>query len=372
MSQASPAPTERNGRRLVSVVIVNWNTAGLLRQCLTSLPCASASVDLEVIVVDNGSTDDSVAMMRRDFPQVRLVANETNVGFVKANNQGLAVATGAYLLMLNSDTEVSAGAIERLVEVAAGNPLIGAVGPRLLNTDGTPQVSAGPFPSALYRFLPSRFEAAYNRRLERRLLRHPRHLAEVGWLSGAALLFRRDVLERVGPLDERYYMWYDDLDWSQKLRKAGYQRVLVAEAVITHHGRQSGRKLDNRSLAEQLFTSEYTYLRLHHGRLTTCLVYGLRIAKALAVRYLSPAAASARKPRGDWPTIGAIAAASWELMSRLGGPSDGAPYAVSHNAELQPWPLPATVAGGHRHAVAAAGRVHHPGRWLDRQQPGDH
>lgn len=275
-------------RQMVSIIIVNWNTENLLRQCLTSLPWESASLDLEVIVVDNGSTDGSVPMVRWDFPQVRLLVNGTNVGFVQANNQGLAAANGAFLFMLNSDTEVSGGAIERLVEVAAGDPSIGAVGPRLLNTDGTPQVSAAPFPKVIYRFLPSRFEPAYDRHLERRVSQDTGHAAEVGWLSGAALLFRRDVLERVGPLDERYYMWYDDLDWSQKLRKAGYKRVFVGDAVITHHGRQSGRKLDNRDLAEQLFTSEYTYLRLHHGRATTSLVYGLRIAKALVVRHLSP------------------------------------------------------------------------------------
>lgn len=288
MNQTSQPPAADTTPRRVSIVIVNWNTAALLRQCLTSLPWQSASLDLEVIVVDNGSTDDSVAMVQRGFPRVTVVSNDTNVGFVKANNQGLAAATGAYLFMLNSDTEVSAGAIERLVEVVAGDPLIGAAGPRLLNTDGTVQPSAAPFPKVIHRFLPSRFEAAYNRRLEQRIAREPGQLAEVGWLSGAAVLLRRDVLERVGPLDERYYMWYDDLDWSQKLRKAGYQRVFVGDAVVTHHGRQSGRQLDNRRLAEQLFTSEYTYLRLHHGRLTTALVFGLRVAKASLVRYLSP------------------------------------------------------------------------------------
>lgn len=272
----------------VSVVIVNWNTCGLLRQCLASLPWASTEVDLEVIVVDNGSSDDSVVMVEREFPQVRLVRNDDNLGFVKANNQGLAAASGDILFMLNSDTEVRPGAIERLAQVVAERPEVGAVGPRLLNTDGTPQVSAAPFPKVIYRFLPSRFEHAYNQRLEQRILRETAHLAEVDWLSGAALMFRREVMDRVGPLDERYYMWYDDLDWGQKLRQAGLKRLFVGDAVIVHHGRQSGRKLTNRDLAAQLFTSEYTYLRLHHGRLTTCLVFALRIAKALLLRCLSP------------------------------------------------------------------------------------
>jgi hypothetical protein len=239
-------------------------------------------------VVDNGSSDGSAEMVGREFPAVRLLVNAANLGFVKANNQGLAAATGDFLFMLNSDTEVRAGAIERLVQVAGSDSAIGAVGPRLLNTDGTLQVSAAPFPKVIYRFLPSRFEHAYDLRLEQRILRETAHLAEVDWLSGAALLFRRDVLTRVGPLDERYYMWYDDIDWARKLQQAGLKRLFVADAVVVHHGRQSGGKLQRRDLAEQLFDSEYTYLRLHHGRGTTCLVFGLRIAKALVVRLLSP------------------------------------------------------------------------------------
>ncbi|MEI6501249.1 MAG: glycosyltransferase family 2 protein, partial [Armatimonadota bacterium] len=178
------------------------------------------------------------------------------------------------------------GAIERLVAVAGRDPSLGAVGPRLLNSDGTPQVSTGPFPQALFRFLPSRFEQAYERRVQDQVQASPDQLADVDWLAGAALLFRREVYQRVGGLDERYYMWYDDLDWAQKLRRAGYRSVYVGDAVIVHHGRQSGGRLENRRLAEQLFDSEYTYLRLHHGRLTVCLVFALRLVKALLRRCL--------------------------------------------------------------------------------------
>ena len=167
-------------------------------------------------------------------------------------------------------------------------------GPRLLNTDCTPQVSTGPFPKALFRFLPSRFEQAYERRLQDHVHASADHLAAVDWLAGAALLFRREVYERVGGLDERYYMWYDDLDWAQKLRRAGYRSVYVGDAVIVHHGRQSGGRLENRRLAEQLFDSEYTYLRLQHGRLTTGFVFALRMAKAL-LRWCLPLGRPARE-----------------------------------------------------------------------------
>lgn len=277
----------------VSVVIVNWNTRELLRRCLASLPWDSERVRIEAIVVDNASEDGSAEMVEEQFPQVRLLRNEENVGFVRANNQGLRAATGEFLLMLNSDTEVRPGAIERLVEVLGSDERIGAVGPRLLNTDGTPQSNAAPFPSVIHRFLPSRFEHAYNRRVQQRALANTGHLARVDWLTAAALLTRRDVLDRVGPLDERYFMWYDDIDWCQKLRAAGYERVFVADAVVVHHGRQSGGRLASHALQAQLFDSEYLYLRLHAGRPVTCLVFALRIAKALVRWVIGPSTARA-------------------------------------------------------------------------------
>lgn len=283
----------------VSVVIVNWNTRALLQACLRSLPCEAEGLQLEVIVVDNGSTDDSAAMVEAEFPQVRLIRNADNVGFVRANNQGLATASGEFLFMLNSDTEVRPGAIERLVEVVGSDRAIGAAGPRLLNSDGTVQESFGPFPSAVFRLFPSRFESGYRHRIEQRA---QDGTADVDWLAGAAVMTRREVLERVGPLDERYYMWYDDLDWAQKLRQAGYQRVFAPDAVIVHHGRQTGRRLDNRELAAQLWDSEYTYLRLHHGRGGVCLAMLARMAKALV----------------RWPLPGQREEAGWRLRYHLG------------------------------------------------------
>lgn len=277
----------------VSVVIVNWNTRELLRACLDSLPWDSERVRIEAIVVDNASEDGSAEMVAEQFPQARLIRNRENVGFVRANNQGLRAATGEFLFMLNSDTEVRPGAIERLVEVLASDERIGAVGPRLLNTDGTPQSNTGPFPSVIHRFLPSRFETRYQCDLKRRVRESPDHVAPVAWLAGAALMTRHDVLKRVGPLDERFFMWYDDLDWCQKLRAAGYERVFVADAVVVHHGRQSGGRLAGHALQAQLFDSEYLYLRLHAGRLATCLVFALRIAKAALRWIVGPAEARA-------------------------------------------------------------------------------
>lgn len=276
------APTIHDVRlKTVSVVIVNWNTRDLLRACLESLPWSSDRLGLEVIVVDNGSDDGSAGMVTDEFPRVKLLRNSENVGFVRANNQGLRFATGDFLFMLNSDTEVREGCIQRLAEVAAMDERAGAVGPRLLNSDGTLQASVGPFPRVVHRLFPSRFEHWYRRAVEARARASAEGITKVDWIAGAALLCRRDVLEAVGPLDERYFMWYDDTDWCQRLRKAGYERVFVSDAVVVHYGRQSGGKLADRQLAEQLLDSEYLYLRLHAGRVTTCLVFALRVGKAL-------------------------------------------------------------------------------------------
>ena len=137
----------------VSVIIVNWNTRELLRACLDSLPWDSERMRIEVIVVDNASEDGSATMVAEQFPQARVLRNRENVGVVRATHQGLRAATGEFLFMLNSDTEVRPGAIERLVEVLAADERIGAVGPRLLNPDGTSQSNAAP-PSQCHPPLP--------------------------------------------------------------------------------------------------------------------------------------------------------------------------------------------------------------------------
>lgn len=274
-------------RTKVSVVIVNWNTRELLQDCLNSLPWDSQRVELEVIVVDNGSEDGSPEMVEQHFPQVRLIRNEDNLGFVLANNQGLRAATGDFLLMLNSDTEVQPGAIERLVEVLAEDEQIGAAGARLLNADGTPQIFGGPFPRLRHLLTPSSIQYARDLQAEREGLTMEAPLQEVDWLIGAAVMTRRDVLERVGPLDERYFMWFDDFDWGRKLQRGGYRRVMVSDARVVHLVRQSASRLRPRALTAQILDSEYLYLRLHEGRAVTLLVYASRIARSVARWMLS-------------------------------------------------------------------------------------
>jgi GT2 family glycosyltransferase len=219
----------------LSVIIVNWNTRDLLRECLASV-FASPGPALEVWVVDNGSSDHSREEVERGFPAARLIANDGNAGFARANNQALERAGGRYALLLNSDTRVVGRALERLVAFMDAHPEAGACGPRLLNPDGTLQPSGRLFPSfltALSAMLPwpPRLRGALAPALERR---DYGRVAEVDEVSGAALLLRRTALERVGALDEGFYFLGEDVDLCWRLRCAGWKVHYVPDAEIVH------------------------------------------------------------------------------------------------------------------------------------------
>ncbi len=131
----------------ISIIIVNWNTSKLLMQCLESIYRAEPRPTFEIIVVDNGSSDDSISVCAAHFPDIQVISNEQNLGFAKANNQALMVAKGRYLLLLNSDTIVLPGAMDEMVRIADNHAEVGAIGPRLLNMDGTLQYSWSSFPT---------------------------------------------------------------------------------------------------------------------------------------------------------------------------------------------------------------------------------
>ncbi len=268
----------------LSIVIVSYNTRQLLRECLDSV-CASlaeSTLTSEVIVVDNASRDGSAAMVRTHFPQVRLIANEDNRGFAAANNQALrAVGCGTgdiphllspkYVMLLNSDTIVSGDALTTLVRFMDENPRAGACGARLLHSDGSFQHSAFAFPTLLqilldffpinYRLTDSRLNGRYPRRLyqagEPFLIDHP---------LGAALMVRREAIEQVGLLDERFFMYCEEIDWCLRIKAAGWGIWCVPEAEIVHHVAQStGQFRDEMFVA--LWKSRYRLFEKHYSRL---------------------------------------------------------------------------------------------------------
>ncbi len=252
----------------LSVIIVNWNVRDLLRRCLHSILASLPACQLEIIVVDNGSTDGSPEMVRTEFPQVHLMANPDNRGFTAANNQGLAVARGRYVLLLNPDTEVVGDALETLVAFADAHPDVGVVGPQLLNPDGTVQSSRRRFPTLATALLESTWLQPYApRRLLARyyvLDRPDDEVQDVDWVTGAALMARREAVEQVGPLDEGFFMYSEELDWCRRFRAAGWRVIYLPTARIIHHeGKSSEQVLPARHIHFQ--TSKIRYFRKYHG-----------------------------------------------------------------------------------------------------------
>jgi N-acetylglucosaminyl-diphospho-decaprenol L-rhamnosyltransferase len=237
----------------LAIIIVNWNGGELLRRTVESVTVSPPSIEYEVVVVDNASTDDSVAMLRTskvareltDRGRLRIIENSDNRGFGPANNQAFALTDASLLFLLNPDTEVTAGSIDRLLATIQSNSRIAAVGPRLLNVDGSLQISVWRNPPAaweillsqlkLYLLLPRRFRG------ELLLGGHWDHNRErsVPMLGGAAILVRRTVIEEVGGFDERFHVYGEDNEWCLRILRAGWHMVFQPEAVILHHGAQS-------------------------------------------------------------------------------------------------------------------------------------
>jgi GT2 family glycosyltransferase len=238
---------------VLSIVIVSWNVREDLRECLQSLlrdeGSRLESGEIEIIVVDNASTDGTAEMVNLEFPRVKLLVNSQNLGYTKANNIGINHSRGKYILLLNPDTIVHQGALQALIDCAESHPEAGIIGAKLLNPDGSVQRSARSFPdigAGLFRntFLGRLFP---NNPFVRRYLLADfgyDEVREVDWVSGAAMLVRRDLIERIGGLDERFWAYCEDVDLCWRAWQAGYKVLFCPNAVITHKvGRSSDQRL---------------------------------------------------------------------------------------------------------------------------------
>ena len=257
----------------LTVVIVNWNVRDLLRCCLQSIEAEASQAfggfALEIVVVDNASTDGSVEMVRAEFPNVRLIANDKNRGFTVANNQGLALGQGRYLLLLNPDTEVTGGALATMVLSMDGHPEIGALGPQLRYPDGSLQSSRRRFPTFATALVESTVVQEWwgdNRVLRRYYMADTPDdaIQSVDWLVGACLLVRRQAYEQVGGLDEDFFMYSEEMDWCRRIKDAGWLVVYLPTATVVHHeGRSSEQVIPARHIHFQ--SSKVRYFRKHHG-----------------------------------------------------------------------------------------------------------
>jgi GT2 family glycosyltransferase len=251
----------------VSVIVVSWNTRQYTLACLASLPDAAARVRWDAWVVDNASDDDSVAAIRRDHPQVRVIANMANVGFAAANNQGIVACAGRYVLLLNSDTVMAPGALDALVAFADAHPRAGVVGPTLLNPDGSYQTGPTPFPSV---WTETMSVTGLGRRLTYRgypslPARRARASRRADYVGGACMLVRREAIAAVGLLDESYFMYSEEPDWCWRMHRAGWETWYTPDASVTHFGGQSTRQARD-AMVVALYRSKVRFLYLNRGR----------------------------------------------------------------------------------------------------------
>lgn len=224
----------------ISVIIVSWNVTGLLRDCLTSLYASDlGGRTLEVIVVDSASSDGTPAMVKTEFPTVRLLEQAENIGYTRGNNIGLAAAAGEYLLLLNPDTTVRETALAQMAAYLDVHPDVGIVGPHTLNGDGTHQPARWRFPSRRLAFM----ETAWLRPYAGRLLADYEYVdvsAETthgaDWVQGSCLMARREAYEKIGGLDIGYVMFFEELDWCKRAADAGFKTVYLGSAQIVHYG----------------------------------------------------------------------------------------------------------------------------------------
>ncbi len=254
----------------LSIIIVNWNSAEFVRRCIVSLRRYTSGLSYEIIVIDNASFDGCDRMLREQNPEVRYIQSDRNLGFARANNLAAEGARGANLLFLNPDTEVTGPAIARLFGELSRLPAAGVVGARLLNQDGTLQASCvQSFPTIINQVLDSEW-------LRRRwpksalwgtapLYEAATAVAEVEGISGACMMIRREVFERVGRFSEDYFMFTEDLDLCYKARRSGWKNYYVPEASVIHFGGSSSKQAASHFSSVMTRESIWRFLRKTRG-----------------------------------------------------------------------------------------------------------
>jgi len=228
----------------LSIIIVTWNTKEFLNKCLDSIYKNRGNLELEILVVDNASADGTIDMLKKYWPKIKLIANKINLGFAAANNQAIKQATGRYILLLNPDTEIKNDALTKAIHFFRQHEQIGVLGVKLLNSDGSLQPSVRHFPTifaivlilskiakllpnlpALKKYLATDFDYSYAQRVDQ--------------VMGAFFLTSRDVINQIGSLDERFFIWFEEVDFCRRVYQAGFAVWFYPEAAITHYGGQS-------------------------------------------------------------------------------------------------------------------------------------
>ncbi len=270
----------------LSIIILNYNTKDLLRTCLKSVFGSQTSFKLEVLVADNGSTDGSLGMVKSEFPQVKIVANQANLGFARGNNAALKVATGRYCLLLNSDTEVRPSTFDLCIKKMDSDPQVGILGCKVLLPNGKlHEACRRRFPNpanAFLRLFGFRKLSSYNYQnvsVDQEM--------EVDSVVGAYLMIRKNVMDQIGLLDEQFFMYGEDLDWCWRAKEAGFKVLYYPKAEITHYLYGSAKSVKFKSVvwahqAMQIFYAKH-YASGHNWLFNQVVYLGIKLRMYLVM-----------------------------------------------------------------------------------------
>lgn len=288
----------------LSVIVVSYNTKKLLENCLRSIFRFTKGISFEVIVVDNASDDESVDMVKKKFPQAKLILNRQNAGFAKGNNQGIRIAKGKYIFLLNSDAYLIENSFEKLLKNIKSRSKLGAIAPQLLNVDKSNQQSVGYFPH-----LPQVFYwMSFIDDLPGGAILKPYHIdhdsfykngQEVDWATAAALLVPKKIIEKVGSLDQHIFMYGEEVEWCYRIKKAGFKIYFTPLTKIIHIGRGSHQKVPTQAFIGEYkgliyfykkykskFSLQILKLLLKIGALVRITIFGVLGRKQLANSYV--------------------------------------------------------------------------------------
>jgi hypothetical protein len=266
----------------LSIIIVAWNVRDLVLDCLASIEAAGPGVSYEVIVVDNGSVDDTVGAVARQFPRTQVIALPRNVGFAAGNNVGLRKMNGRHAVLLNSDTVVLRGGLEACVRYLDEHGDVGVVGPQLLNPDRSRQNCIHNSPTLFSELIgQSLLRRLFPRRWPSKRTHFPGPV-QVDAVLGACLFVRREVVEQVGLIDEDYFFFLEETDWCHRIRRAGWRVVHLPEAHVIHlYGEATKKKLPLRTRIEY-YRSRYLFFAKNYGPLELALLRAWVRVKLLA------------------------------------------------------------------------------------------
>jgi len=261
---------------LLSVIIVNWNTKELLKRCLKSLDkyLSLDNIPYEIIVVDNASSDSSQEMVKKEFPHVKLIENKDNLGFVKANNQAVKIASGKYFVLLNSDTEMIGAGAREIIDFMHNNKKVAIVSGKVYNPDMTIQPSCRRFPSLWRLYLENTFTLIkhiptflYNRYIMKNF--DYNSIKKIDWVSGAYMYLPKKLIDKYGLFDEHIFMFYEDTLLCYKFTKLGYDIYFYPSAPIIHYHGYSTKKVRVTSIYNSFKGSVYYASRVYSPKIAT-------------------------------------------------------------------------------------------------------